>query len=179
MVRLAASYVPATPHAHATVRQPVAVFGVNPANGWYSLPRRTPPTAARLAASLSASLGPARACASSFSSSSVTSNSPRTTGGPYCSPFSAGERRRQLAVHASEHLLKCATCADLSAPLLERRRSIAGLLPLIGLRPLFAAVGRAAKNGKVQAAVGVSAVAGVIAIGVLARPTPARAPAKS
>jgi RNA polymerase sigma factor (sigma-70 family) len=99
---------------------------------------------------------------------------------PVLLALSTGERRRQIALHAGEHLLECATCASLSEPLVERKRSIAALLPLVGLRPLLAKIGRAAKNGRVQAAVGVTAVAGVIAVGVLARPTsPTRPPLRS
>jgi len=56
---------------------------------------------------------------------------------PRCRPvllaLSAGDRRRQLALDAGGHLMQCPTCASLSRPLVERRRSIAVLLPLLAL----------------------------------------------
>jgi RNA polymerase sigma factor (sigma-70 family) len=91
---------------------------------------------------------------------------------PVLLALSAGENRRQVALHAGEHLVDCNTCARLSAPLIERRRSIAGFLPFVGLRPLLRGTRRALKSGKVQAAVGVTAVAGVVAVAVVAPSTP-------
>ena len=56
---------------------------------------------------------------------------------PRCRPvllaLSAGDRRRQLALDAGGHLMQCPTCAELSRPLVERRRSIAMLLPVLAL----------------------------------------------
>jgi RNA polymerase sigma factor (sigma-70 family) len=52
---------------------------------------------------------------------------------PVLLALSAGDRRRQLALDAGGHLMQCPTCASLSRPLVERRRSIAVLLPLIAL----------------------------------------------
>jgi RNA polymerase sigma factor (sigma-70 family) len=52
---------------------------------------------------------------------------------PVLLALSAGDRRRQLALDAGGHLLRCPTCASLSRPLVERRRSIAVLLPLLAL----------------------------------------------
>ena len=56
---------------------------------------------------------------------------------PRCRPvllaLSAGDRRRQLALDAGGHLMQCPTCAELSRPLVERRRSIAMLLPFLAL----------------------------------------------
>jgi RNA polymerase sigma factor (sigma-70 family) len=56
---------------------------------------------------------------------------------PRCRPvllaLSAGDRRRQLDLDAGGHLMQCPTCASLSRPLVERRRSIAVLLPLLAL----------------------------------------------
>ena len=48
---------------------------------------------------------------------------------PVLLALSAGDRRRQLALDAGGHLMQCPTCASLSRPLVERRRSIAVLLP--------------------------------------------------
>jgi RNA polymerase sigma factor (sigma-70 family) len=50
--------------------------------------------------------------------------------------LSAGDRRRQRALDAGGHLLTCAVCASLSEPLTERRRALAGLLPLGLVKPL-------------------------------------------
>jgi RNA polymerase sigma factor (sigma-70 family) len=52
---------------------------------------------------------------------------------PVLLALSAGDRRRQLALDAGGHLMECPTCASLSRPLVERRRSIAVLLPLLAL----------------------------------------------
>jgi RNA polymerase sigma factor (sigma-70 family) len=53
---------------------------------------------------------------------------------PRCRPvliaLSAGDRRRQIALDAGAHLLDCSYCAALSDALMERRRSLAALLPL-------------------------------------------------
>ena len=50
--------------------------------------------------------------------------------------LSAGDRRRQRALNAGGHLLDCEVCASLSEPLTERRRALAGLLPLGLVKPL-------------------------------------------
>jgi RNA polymerase sigma factor (sigma-70 family) len=50
--------------------------------------------------------------------------------------LSAGDRRRQRALDAGGHLLTCEVCASLSEPLTERRRALAGLLPLALVKPL-------------------------------------------
>ena len=52
---------------------------------------------------------------------------------PVLLALSMGDRRRQLALDAGGHLMQCPTCASLSRPLIERRRSIAVLLPLLAL----------------------------------------------
>jgi RNA polymerase sigma factor (sigma-70 family) len=52
---------------------------------------------------------------------------------PVLLALSAGDRRRQLTLDAGGHLMQCPTCASLSRPLIERRRSIAVLLPLLAL----------------------------------------------
>ena len=52
---------------------------------------------------------------------------------PVLLALSMGDRRRQLALDAGGHLMQCPTCASLSRPLVERRRSIAVLLPLLAL----------------------------------------------
>jgi len=63
---------------------------------------------------------------------------------PVLIALSAGDRGRQRALDAGEHLMACPVCADLSAPLLERRRAIAALLPLALLGPAGEAAARGA-----------------------------------
>jgi RNA polymerase sigma factor (sigma-70 family) len=74
--------------------------------------------------------------------------------------LSAGDRRRQLALDAGGHLMQCPTCAELSRPLVERRRSIAVLLPLLALWWLWRQLQAWARRKPVQASLAaVSAVA--------------------
>ena len=80
--------------------------------------------------------------------------------------LSLGDRRRQQALGVGNHLLTCQACADLSEPLLERRRALAGLVPwllpaglLEWLRQLFSRPGVQAGSVFAGAAVGVAAVA--------------------
>jgi RNA polymerase sigma factor (sigma-70 family) len=80
--------------------------------------------------------------------------------------LSLGDRRRQRALRVGSHLLTCQVCADLSEPLLERRRALAGFLPwlvpaglLEWLRGVFTRPGVQAGSVFAGAAVGVAAVA--------------------
>lgn len=82
---------------------------------------------------------------------------------PRCRPvllaLSAGDRRRQLALDAGGHLMQCPTCASLSRPLVERRRSIAVLLPLLGLWWLWRRLQAWVRRRPVLASLTASAVA--------------------
>ena len=79
---------------------------------------------------------------------------------PVLLALSAGDRRRQLALDAGGHLMQCPTCASLSRPLVERRRSIAVLLPLLALWWLWRRVQAWARRKPVLASLAaVSAVA--------------------
>lgn len=49
---------------------------------------------------------------------------------PVLVALSAGDKRRQLALGAPSHLLACDYCAALSEAVMQRRRSLAALLPL-------------------------------------------------
>jgi hypothetical protein len=51
-------------------------------------------------------------------------------------PCRPGDRRRQRALDAGGHLLDCKVCAALSNPLTERRRALAGFLPLGLVKPV-------------------------------------------
>lgn len=56
---------------------------------------------------------------------------------PACRPvllaLSAGDRRRQHALDAGDHLLSCATCSALSQDLVERQRPLPAMWPLLPL----------------------------------------------
>jgi RNA polymerase sigma factor (sigma-70 family) len=58
----------------------------------------------------------------------VTLPTPRCRG--VLDAISLGDRRRQRALGAAEHLAGCATCAALTEPLVTRRRSLTGLAPV-------------------------------------------------
>jgi RNA polymerase sigma factor (sigma-70 family) len=91
---------------------------------------------------------------------------------PQCRPvllaLSAGDRRRQLALDAGGHLLQCPTCAELSRPLVERRRSIAMLLPVLVLWWLWRQVQAWARRKPVLASL--AAVSAVTVTGLVLVP---------
>jgi RNA polymerase sigma factor (sigma-70 family) len=103
--------------------------------------------------------------------------------------LSAGDRRSQQALDAGGHLLACPTCAELSTPLLERRRALAVLLPLPLAKALWTLFKEAVREHPVASASagGAVVVAGVAGGVLLARdgsappvpppPPPATAPA--
>ena len=85
---------------------------------------------------------------------------------PRCRPVllavSAGDRRRQQALHAGSHLLYCSTCSDLSEPLLQRRRALAGVVPWVPLGALHGHLVRIVKDHPVGTGVAAVVAAGVI-----------------
>jgi RNA polymerase sigma factor (sigma-70 family) len=83
---------------------------------------------------------------------------------PVLLALSAGDRRRQLALDAGGHLMQCPTCASLSRPLVERRRSIAVLLPLLALWWLWRRIEAWARRRPVLAAVSAVSVAGLVLV---------------
>jgi RNA polymerase sigma factor (sigma-70 family) len=98
---------------------------------------------------------------------------------PVLVSLSAGDQRRQRELGAADHLLSCETCAALAPPVVERRRSLAALIPIGGLA---AALGRARRFvGEHTAATGVAvavagAAAAVAVAGWMASDTPASRP---
>lgn len=52
---------------------------------------------------------------------------------PVLLAISASDLRRQDALHAGEHLAGCTVCDELAVPLLNRDRTVAGLLPWVAL----------------------------------------------
>ncbi len=83
---------------------------------------------------------------------------------PVLLALSMGDQRRQRALDAGSHLLTCPTCAELSDPLLTRKRGLAGVVPVA-----FAwLVGKGAPGTGVQAtAQAVGAAAVVAAVGTV------------
>lgn len=101
---------------------------------------------------------------------------------PVLLALSAGDRRRQHSVGAGRHLLTCATCTELSQPLLERRRGLAGLVPWLGLAGLanllrYLAHSRKAQITTATAAIGTAAVVVVAAHPWAHNPAPNQPPA--
>jgi RNA polymerase sigma factor (sigma-70 family) len=103
---------------------------------------------------------------------------------PRCRPvllaLSAGDRRRQLALDAGGHLMECPTCASLSRPLVERRRSIAMLLPLLALWWLWRRIQAWARQRPVLASLTAASavtVAGLVLVPPLVAPDQAPRPA--
>jgi RNA polymerase sigma factor (sigma-70 family) len=96
---------------------------------------------------------------------------------PVLLALSAGDRRRQLALDAGDHLMECPTCASLSRPLVERRRSIAVLLPLLALWWLWRRIQAWARRRPVLASLTAASAVTVAGL-VLAPPlvTPDQAP---
>jgi RNA polymerase sigma factor (sigma-70 family) len=82
--------------------------------------------------------------------------------------LSSADQRRQIALKAGEHLLECSYCAELSEPLIERRRSLAGLAPVAAVAKSFRWVRHAAHSGSVQATAAVTTVAAVGIAAVMA-----------
>lgn len=87
--------------------------------------------------------------------------------------LSGGDRRRQAALKAGEHLLECEYCAQLSEPVIERRRSLATLVPLVAAAKLVRFVRHAVHSGPVQATAGATTVAAVAIAAVMAAHHPA------
>lgn len=103
---------------------------------------------------------------------------------PVLLALSAGDRRRQHSLGAGRHLLTCPTCTDLSEPLLERRRGLAGVLPWISLAGLSTLLRYLVQDRKAQVttatvALGTAAAVGVAVAQQSPAPPPSRPPAAS
>ena len=87
---------------------------------------------------------------------------------PVLVALSAGDTRRQRRLDAGAHLVDCDYCGAVSASLMERRRSLAALLPLAALGKLGEWMRRVweYKATKVAAATG-TLIAGGVAYGAL------------
>lgn len=84
---------------------------------------------------------------------------------PVLLALSTSDHRRQRALDAADHLLACPVCADLSEPLVERRRRLVGWAALpVGCKVTARLVKRAARS---RAAVAV-VVTGAVSVAVVA-----------
>ena len=100
---------------------------------------------------------------------------------PRCRPvldaLSLGDRRRQEALGAAEHLLDCATCAGLAEPLLTRRRALTGLAPVALLLALPGRAWSWVRANPVPATAGTAGVTAVaVAVAVVLAGDPPAAP---
>lgn len=94
---------------------------------------------------------------------------------PVLLALSGGDSRRQRALGVGEHLLGCPPCAELSEPLLQRRRPLAALWPALGLGRVIAWVRRRAHEHPAQtAATGAVAIAAVALIVLTVTDQPSR-----
>ena len=82
--------------------------------------------------------------------------------------ISAGDKRQQRSSGAGEHLLICPPCAELSRPLLHRRRPLAVLWPFLGLDQLARWVRRTARQHPVPSVAAGVTVAAAVAWATLA-----------
>lgn len=98
---------------------------------------------------------------------------------PVLVAISAADRRRQLALRSGEHLLDCPTCAELSQPLIQRRRSTLLVLPFALVADRIRRLARVGRNHPGPTAAATTAavvVAVVVATTVLAQPHRHRTP---
>ncbi len=82
---------------------------------------------------------------------------------PQCRPtllvLAGGDRQRQASTTTGAHLMSCETCASLSEPLVERRRGLLVLVPLLALRRVLYA---AKAHPVISAGTAAVAAAGVV-----------------
>ncbi|MGI8682083.1 MAG: sigma-70 family RNA polymerase sigma factor [Mycobacteriales bacterium] len=92
---------------------------------------------------------------------------------PVLLALAAGDQRRQHSLGAGRHLLTCTACTELSQPLIERRRALAGLVPWLGLGGLANALRYLAHSRKAQltTAAAAAGTAAVVGVAVAATPT--------
>ena len=81
--------------------------------------------------------------------------------------LSSGLRRRQAELAAADHLLTCQTCAELAPPVVERRRSLAAIVPFFGLPAVLGRARRALARHPVLAGGAAAGAAAVVIAGVI------------
>ena len=96
---------------------------------------------------------------------------PTTRCRPVLLALSMGDRRRQHVLRAGAHLATCRVCTELSRPLVERERALAGVGPIAWLAASAIWLTRLFRDRKVQATTATAAVlaAGVTAVAVANR----------
>jgi RNA polymerase sigma factor (sigma-70 family) len=99
---------------------------------------------------------------------------------PVLVALSSGDQRRQRELDAADHLLGCEACTALAPPVIERRRSLAALVPIGGLAAALGRLRRLAgehpvATGGAVAGAGATAVAAFAAFATPA-PTPSAQP---
>lgn len=94
---------------------------------------------------------------------------------PVLLAMSAGDRRRQAAVHAGQHVVSCRTCAELAPALVHRERALAGWLPWVWGGTALAALLHLVRKHPVVSGAAATAVAGGTAV-VLTASGPAPQP---
>jgi len=86
---------------------------------------------------------------------------------PVLLALSMGDQRRQRALDAGAHLLTCGTCAELSEPLLTRKRVLAAIAP-VGVGAWLAGLKSSVLSGSpVTQLAAATAATGVIATGLV------------
>lgn len=101
---------------------------------------------------------------------------------PRCRPvlmaIAAGDKHRQRALSAAEHLLECTPCADLTETVTARSRPLTGIVPL----SLLAGAGRTLRRHPTQAAgvaVAVAVAAALLVLSPWNSPAPPASPQTS
>jgi RNA polymerase sigma factor (sigma-70 family) len=91
--------------------------------------------------------------------------------------LAGGDRGRQRSVATGRHLVNCETCASLSEPLVERRRGLAALVPLVALRYVMKTTKSHPLTTSASAAAAAAAVAGGVVLATSGSSPPAAATA--
>ena len=84
--------------------------------------------------------------------------------------LAGSDRGRQASVATGRHLLSCEVCSSLSQPLIEGRRSMAVLLPMVALRHALNAVRAHPATAAIGTAATAAAVAGLVVASHGSRP---------
>ncbi len=95
---------------------------------------------------------------------------------PVLLALSAADQRRQATLRAGPHLLTCRVCADLSAPLLQRRRALAGFIPWIPLGTWHGDLVRMVKQHPGPSAAAAATATAAVAAMAVAVASPGAAP---
>lgn len=96
---------------------------------------------------------------------------------PQCRPtllvLAGGDRTRMASPSTARHLVDCGTCAALGPQVVERRRSVLALVPLIGVQRITTAVRSHPVTTTATATVAAAAVAAAVVMSSAPSPSPA------